>query len=88
MENPFVKKIIKDLAEKHNLTNKQVWDIVKTQFTLIKKVMAKGDLEQVYLRNIGMFVANKKRGEKYILDREAFLKRIEKEDDPKRKDIL
>ena len=59
------KDLIYFLADKYNLTIKEVERIVTYQFKFVAKIMSKGDFETIRLPYFGKFSVNSKRV-KYI----------------------
>ena len=55
------KEIIYLLADRYDLSTKQVQEIIEHQFKYVSKIMRKGDFDTVRLPYFGKFVVNPKR---------------------------
>jgi nucleoid DNA-binding protein len=66
-------KIIKELAEEHNLHPKQVEEIVRSQFEFVRKTIEEGKAEGILLHRLGSF--------KPDLRKRRYLKKLFKQDD-------
>jgi nucleoid DNA-binding protein len=59
--NPILKKVYKDIANKHGLTIEEVEQVVKHQFGFVREVMAKGEknnpdtFKTIQLTHLGKF---------------------------------
>lgn len=69
-----IKKLIKQAAKEHNLSEIKTELIVLSQFKFVRNVMEEGDYKSIRLMHLGKFVASPKR--------------IKQREDKKKKDEL
>ena len=69
-------EIIYHLANKYNLTIKQVEDIIKHQFKFVGKIMAEGEFDTVRIPYFGKFTVN--------INRVKHINRLKNEKDSKK----
>tara|TARA_R100000951_G_scaffold66458_2_gene56198 strand:+ start:632 stop:847 length:216 start_codon:yes stop_codon:yes gene_type:complete len=60
-----VDKLIKKLAKKYKLSEFKTELIIKSQFSLLKKIIEEGDFESARLKHLGIFTVKKNRFKYY-----------------------
>lgn len=59
----MLNKLIKEIAEKHNVPQALVEAIIKSQFKFVKQIIEKGECESIRLKYLGIFGVTKYREE-------------------------